>query len=135
MWLSPCARQDIDPARTAIKYTGIDARLLALGLSNDELMAWFDTGLNAARRLDDKPTAMRFLYRVSSVYIDTGRYDRSAPLLQELLSIAQATGAHRDEAKAWLGLGNIAYHRGRQTEAQQAFEKGVALLKMIGDRS
>src|SRR6266581_2947482 len=135
IWLNACAPDDIELSRTAIIYTGIDHRLLALRLSNDELMAWFNTGLNAARQLDDIPTAMRFLYRVSSVYIDTGRYDRSTPYLQALLTLSRATEAHRDEAKAWLGLGNIAYHRGRQAEAQQAFEKGVALMKRIGDRS
>jgi tetratricopeptide (TPR) repeat protein len=134
-WLSACAPENSELARIALIYAQIDNRLLALRLSSDEQMTWFKTGLDAARQIQDAAAVRLSLYRVATIYNDTGRYDQSLPYLQELLSVSQATQANRDEAKAWLGFGSVAYHRGQQAEAQQAFETGVALLKATDDKS
>lgn len=133
--LSSYAIEDIELTQVCLLYTAIDNRLLTLRFSNDERIAWYSTALNAARQAKDEAAVRLCLYGVATGYVGSGRYDLSVPYLQELLTLAQSTQAKRDEAKAWLELGIIAYHRGSQSEAQDALETAITLLNETGDRS
>jgi tetratricopeptide (TPR) repeat protein len=133
--LSSYAAHDIELAQTCLDYSGITNLLLSLTLSVDEQIAWCSAALSAARLIDDQARVRTLLFRLGNLYVDSGRFDQGTPYLQELLTLAQAAQASRDEAKAWMGFADIAYHRGNHAEAQQLFETAYALLKALNDRS
>src|SRR3954470_5964073 len=58
-WLTACAPEDMELSQIALNYARIDNRLLALRFSNDELVIWYNTGLHAARQLNDTPSQLR----------------------------------------------------------------------------
>jgi len=131
-WILYCASEDAEIAQYSLAFAGIDGRMLRIRLSSAERIQWFNTALTVARQIEDEGAVIVNLYRLSNLMVDAGKYEEGAAYLQESLTLAQQTHSKRDEAKAWIGLGGIAYHRGNQDEAEHCYQAGIEILKEMG---
>ena len=134
-WLNTLSSEDTDLAHIALNLLKVNTRLLRLRLTNDELITCTRTALEAARQFQDEEMARQCLYQLAVIYRETGHYDDSMVYSQELLASSQQGADRRDEARALLLLGAIDTYQSRPLQARQKLEKGIAILKEIGDRS
>jgi non-specific serine/threonine protein kinase/serine/threonine-protein kinase len=78
-------------------------------------------------RFAGQPAARgRFLRAIADVYVQMGRYDQAAPMLEEAVALLTAAlpADHPDLAQAIRSQAVLAFHRGRWSDAEILFRAG-----------
>ena len=97
-------------------------------------IAWLETALTAARRLDRRETQGSHLGNLGLAYADLGEVRRAIGTFEQALEIDREIGDRRGEGNRLGNLGS-AYHRlGEVRRAIEYYEHALTIAREIGDR-
>lgn len=90
------------------QYCDWGAALLSIRLPLDQWIMWLQSGLEAARQLDDQEAVVRHLNNLGQAYLTHTRLEQSVSTYRQALAQASEIGYRPGEARAMVGLGRVA---------------------------
>jgi len=97
-------------------------------------IAWLETALTAARRLDRRRTEGWHLGNLGSAYADLGEVRRAIEYYEQALTLAREVGDRRNEGNQLGNLGLAYADLGEVRRAIEYYEQALAIRREIGDR-
>jgi len=111
----------------------IDAYLDLQGHWTERVMT-LQSGLVAARALNDTPAEGEFLGKLGEVHFQQGRWDEAVHLCQESLRLFQELGDGARKAQLLSRLGIIYFNQNRWDEAIASFEESLRMWQELNDQ-
>ncbi|MFQ5552389.1 MAG: tetratricopeptide repeat protein [Thermoplasmata archaeon] len=113
-------------------YTGLGTSYELLG-SQEEAQWYYEKAIEYARLIGDQRILAYALQDSAGGHIERGDLDRAEGVIQESSSIFRMIGEERKIGWSYLYEGSIAYLRGREGEAELAWQKGLDRLLKLKD--
>ncbi|MEE9173511.1 MAG: hypothetical protein V3U30_00880, partial [Thermoplasmata archaeon] len=113
-------------------YTGLGASYAELG-DRKQRQRYTERAIEYARLIGDQRILAYALQNSTGHHIESGNLDRAEELSREATSIFRRIGEKRKIGWSHLYEGSIAYLRGREEEAEQAWQTGLDLLRGLKD--
>jgi DNA-binding SARP family transcriptional activator/Tfp pilus assembly protein PilF len=100
-----------------------------------EALALQEAGIEAARRLDDRPAVALAHRTASCALLSLGRFDDAAGHLDRALDLFEALGDHSGQAYTHQVMALSYEHQGRLAEALDEARRCLDLQRLAGDRA
>jgi len=110
------------------------AYILVMRQHPRQRIAWLETALKAARRLDRRQAEGWHLGNLGTAYADLGEVRRAIGTFEQALEIARAIGDRRGEGNALGNLGLAYADLGEVRRAIEYYEQCLVIHREIGDR-
>jgi len=91
------------------------------------------TGLQIARKREQKDFEVSFLTNIGLVYTDQGKWEEALRVYQDALTLAKQLGHPQVQANALMNIGNVYKAQGKWEEALGVYQDALALNKQLGD--
>jgi class 3 adenylate cyclase/tetratricopeptide (TPR) repeat protein len=108
-------------------------RLLFFEERREEAFGHVERALEVGERLRLTDVVVQGLINKGLLY--QGRPNESVGLMRQALLMAEESGDERGAIRAFMNLGFLLAIAGRSREAEEVFERGIALARRRGDRS
>jgi tetratricopeptide (TPR) repeat protein len=95
---------------------------------------YFQQALTIQTTLNLEYSKLHTLFRLGSVYFDSGNYGQAESSLQNALTIATKVGDRSGIASSWGVLGDIAHNQGHWDKAESLYQKSLKLWTQLGDQ-
>jgi tetratricopeptide (TPR) repeat protein len=120
--------------RLCSSYFDAGASVLNLRLHPLERIRWLETGLGAARKLNDRGSEGAALGNLGLAYYSLGDYPKAIQYQEQSLAIAREIGNRLGEGQSLGNLGLAYDSLGDYPKAIQYQEQRLAIAREIGDR-
>ncbi len=120
--------------RLCYDYPNAGAYVLDLRLHPRDRIAWLETGLQSARKQDNKYREGVMLGNLGIAYENLGDYTKAIERYQQELQIAREIGDRRGEGNALGNLGLAYENLGDYTKAIEHYQQALQIDREIGDR-
>ena len=100
----------------------------------DEGLVYLHLALDGARHLGNKEQEALALYNIARAYLMHNQTEDAAPIVAELVDIAEFLDADRFRALASFARGELLFHQGKQTEAVAELNAAMLTAQSSVDR-
>jgi tetratricopeptide (TPR) repeat protein len=121
-------------AHLANSYANDGAFLVDLRLHPQDQIAWFETGLAAARMMKDRSAEGVHLANIGSTYADLGEPRKAIKFYEQATAISQEIGDRWNEGSRLSNLGVIYLELGEPRKAIQFNVHGLTIMREVGNR-
>lgn len=99
-----------------------------------QAVAWTETGLSAARRLDRRDWEEMLLHNLGRSYYYWGKPEQALASLQSAIEITREGGDRAEEGRCLGDLGNIYYYQGQLHEALCCYKQAAEIAHQVGNQ-
>ncbi len=128
-WATTNTHAGPDVLQMANDYAGIHGDLLDQHIMPDEKIAWYQSGLDAARMLDDMPSMVQHLCSMGMTFTQLSAYDDAFKYYQDGVNLAQNLDDPTLYARARSGLAGVLHTRGEPDEAEPHIAAVLATIE------
>jgi tetratricopeptide (TPR) repeat protein len=132
-WVSTNS-EEVDYLELCNEYPNAGHRILPLRLLPGERIKWLESGLKAARSLENREYEGYHLGNLGVAHRNLGKARKAIEYFEQSLTIARDIGDRQGEAGALGNLGNAYADLGETRKAIEYHEKSLTIRREIGDR-
>ena len=134
-WSAAHANEDAEIAELCKEFPQAGIELFALRQHPNERLQWLQTGLDAARLLQDARAEMVHLYLLSRTHSYLGSSTRALDIVGQALALAQHLEDNLYVCKCFCLLGSIYYSLDEYEQSRAAHEQALALSRQLDVKS
>jgi len=123
--------KDNEAAIISVSYSIYTQHYISLRLSPREIIEWQESGLIAARKLNNRYAECRNLRTLGSAYHSLSDYRRAIEYHEQALQISREIGDKAGEGSSLGNLGNAYHSIGEREKACAFWKEGVVILEAI----
>lgn len=133
-WAASHAAEDAQAAGLCSDYPDAGVFILSLRLHPRERIAWLDSALAGARRVENRSVEAVHLGNLGLAYADLGEARRAIEYYEQALVIDREIGDRPGEGADLGNLGCAYADLGEARRAIEHYEQQLAIVREIGDR-
>jgi tetratricopeptide (TPR) repeat protein len=133
-WVADNYQANRDVASLCVQYPLASADVLMLRQTPQERIKWLQSGLKAARFLQDVQAETNYLYLIAAAHNDAGEMLQAEDSAEEALAQAVTIQDRRTTAHAYQLLGNLYRLTGKFALARGHFNQSLKLFRKLDDR-
>ncbi len=122
-------------AEICISYSGYARDFIPLRLHPRENIDWLETGLSAARKLNNRSYEGISLSNLGNAYNSLSEYRKAIEYHEQALNISREIGSRLGEGQDLGNLGNVYHSLGEYRKAIEYYEQSLNISREIGNRS
>jgi tetratricopeptide (TPR) repeat protein len=125
---------DMPALKLASDYPSAGAYVLSMRLYPRDMIRWLESGLAAARKIEDDAAVWEHLGNLGNAYQEIGDIRKAIESTKQLLAIYHQIGDRRNEGAALANLGVAYYKLGDPRKAIEYLEQALTLSREFGNR-
>jgi tetratricopeptide (TPR) repeat protein len=133
-WTASLAEQNDEAASLSIEYSSYARDFIKLRLHPREDIDWLESGLTAARKLNNRQYECNNLGNLGIAYVGLGEYQKAIKYHEQALKITREIGDKLGEGNSLGNLGIAYYNLGNYRKAIEYHEQHLEISREISDR-
>ncbi|HFE65929.1 MAG TPA: tetratricopeptide repeat protein [Chloroflexi bacterium] len=133
-WAEKHSLADENTARLCSEYPVAGGFLLHLRLSPQENFRWWQSGLTAARQIENRELAAKNLANLGLVYRQMGRVRQSIVCYKEALALFDSLADRKNKVRVLNNLGAACKSLSEFQQAIDYHQQALSLARQLGDR-
>ncbi len=133
-WATANCINNQDAARLCVEYPLVSKEILLLRQTPQQRIKWLQTGLEAAKFLNDSRSEATHLYLIASAYHDCGEIASAEEYALQAITRTQATYDLLNRGLALRLLGDIYRMIGKFAQARDYYQQSLEIFQMLEDQ-
>ena len=133
-WAEKHSPADKNTARLCSEYPVAGGFLLHLRLSPQENCRWWQSGLTAARQIENRELVAKNLVNLGLVYRQMGRVRQSIACYKEALALFDSLADRKNKVRVLNNLGTACKSLSEFQQAIDYHQQALSLARQLGDR-